>query len=122
MTSARARVSVELGRANDNDLAFVQRHPSTSLMQAEVIHALAELQHTRLGLQNPYSFTMTNVMQVRASRGCCTGLSRGMLSCAQLPFPWGVQGWRACPHAQPGCPTRGAPPAATRQQLHLLTG
>jgi len=22
-----------------------------------------------------------------------------------------VQGWRACPHAQPGCPTRGAPPA-----------
>jgi hypothetical protein len=25
-----------------------------------------------------------------------------------------VQGWRACPHAQPGCPTRGAPPAAAR--------
>ena len=33
-----------------------------------------------------------------------------------------VQGWRACPHAQPGCPTRGAPPAAARQlYLHLLT-
>jgi hypothetical protein len=44
----------------------VQRHPSLTLMQAEVIHALAELQHTRLGLQRPYSFTMTNVMQVRA--------------------------------------------------------
>jgi len=26
----------------------------------------------------------------------------------------------ACPHAQPGCPTRGAPPAAARQ-LPLLT-
>ena len=35
---------------------------------------------------------------------------------ARLP-PGGVQGWRACPHAQPGCPTRGAPPAAARQ-LH----
>ena len=34
---------------------------------------------------------------------------------AQLP-----SGWRACPHAQPGCPTRGAPPAAARQ-LHSLT-
>ena len=31
----------------------------------------------------------------------------------------GVQGWRACRHAQPGCPIRGAPPAAARQ-LHLL--
>jgi len=30
-----------------------------------------------------------------------------------------VQGWRACPHAQPGCPTRGAPPAEHRKtQLH----
>jgi hypothetical protein len=38
---------------------------------------------------------------------------------AQLP-PGGVQGWRACPHAQPGFPTRGAPPAAARR-LHLLT-
>ena len=38
---------------------------------------------------------------------------------ARLP-PGGVQGWRACPHAQPGCSTRGAPPAAARQ-LHLLT-
>jgi len=28
---------------------------------------------------------------------------------ARLP-PGGVQGWRACSHAQPGCPTRGAPP------------
>jgi len=39
---------------------------------------------------------------------------------AQLPSE-GVQGWRACahPNAQPGCPTRGAPPAAARQ-LHLL--
>ena len=33
----------------------------------------------------------------------------------------GVQGWRACSHAQPGCPTRGALPAAARQ-LHLLLG
>ena len=39
---------------------------------------------------------------------------------AQLA-PGGVQGWRACPHAQPGCPTRGAPPAAPARQLHLLT-
>ena len=38
---------------------------------------------------------------------------------ARLP-PGGVQGWRAGSHAQPGCPTRGAPPAAARQ-LHLLT-
>ena len=38
---------------------------------------------------------------------------------ARLP-PGGVQGWRACSHAQPGSPTRGAPPAAARQ-LHLLT-
>jgi len=38
---------------------------------------------------------------------------------ARLP-PGGVQGWRACPHAQPGCPTRGAPPASARQ-LHLHT-
>ena len=42
----------------------------------------------------------------------------------QLP-PGGVQGWRACPHAQPGCPTRGAPPAALlspvgRRSIHLL--
>jgi len=37
---------------------------------------------------------------------------------ARLP-PEGVQGWRACSHAQPGCPTQGAPPAAARQ-LHLL--
>ena len=33
---------------------------------------------------------------------------------AQLP-PGGIQGWRACPHAQPGCPTRGAPPAEHRK-------
>ena len=33
--------------------------------------------------------------------------------------PRGVQGWRACPNAQPGCSTRGAPSAAARQ-LHLL--
>ena len=33
---------------------------------------------------------------------------------ARLP-PGGVQGWRACPHAQPGCPTRGAPPAEHRE-------
>ena len=32
----------------------------------------------------------------------------------------GVQGWRACPHAQPGCPTRGASPAEPARQLHLL--
>jgi len=38
---------------------------------------------------------------------------------ARLPLG-GVQGWRAYPHAQPGCPTRGAPPAAARQLL-LLT-
>jgi len=38
---------------------------------------------------------------------------------ARLP-PEGVQGWRACPHAQPGCPIREAPPAAARQ-LHSLT-
>ena len=38
---------------------------------------------------------------------------------ARLP-PAGVQCWRACPHAQPGCITRGAPSAAVRQ-LHLLT-
>jgi len=37
---------------------------------------------------------------------------------AQLP-PGGVQGWRACPHAQPGCRTREAPPAAARQLLSL---
>ena len=41
----------------------------------------------------------------------------------QVPRPApsrGVQGWPACPHAQPGCPTPGAPSAAARQ-LHLLT-
>jgi len=32
--------------------------------------------------------------------------------------PEGVRGWRACAH--PGCPTRGAPPAAARQP-HSLT-
>jgi len=26
-----------------------------------------------------------------------------------------------CSHAQPGCPTRGAPPAAPARQLHFLT-
>ena len=26
-----------------------------------------------------------------------------------------------CPHAQPGCPTRGAPPSAPARQLHVLT-
>ena len=35
---------------------------------------------------------------------------------ARLP-PAGVPGWRACSHAQLGCPTRGAPSAAARQ-LH----
>ena len=35
---------------------------------------------------------------------------------AQLPSG-GVHGWRPCPHAQPGCPTRVAPPAAARR-LH----
>ena len=37
---------------------------------------------------------------------------------AQLP-PGGVQGLRACPHAQPGCPIRRAP-TATARQLHSL--
>jgi len=46
-------------------------------------------------------------------------INHGARQHAQLP-PEGVQGWRACPHAQPGCPTRGTPPAAARQ-LHLLT-
>jgi len=41
-------------------------------------------------------------------------------SIAQLP-PGGVQCLRACPHAQPGCPTRGAPPADTATQLHFLS-
>jgi len=45
--------------------------------------------------------------------------SLGVFVFARLP-PRGVQRWRACPHAQPGCPTRWAPPAAARQ-LHLLT-
>ena len=35
-----------------------------------------------------------------------------------LPPGEGVQGWRACAHAQPGCPTREAPSAAARQ-LHV---
>ena len=46
------------------------------------------------------------------------GLRVGVRVWAWLP-PGGVQGWRACPHAQPGRPSRGAPPAAARQ-LHLL--
>ena len=37
---------------------------------------------------------------------------------ARLP-PGGVQGWRAWPHAQPGCRIRGTPSASARQ-LHLL--
>jgi hypothetical protein len=37
---------------------------------------------------------------------------------AWLP-PGGVQGWRACSHAQPGCPTRGAPPAEHRKEASL---
>jgi len=39
---------------------------------------------------------------------------------AQLS-PGGVQGWRACPHAQPGCPTRGAPPAEQHRKAAPLT-
>lgn len=34
--------------------------------------------------------------------------------------PGEVQGWRACPHVPPGCPTRGVPAAASRQ-LYLLS-
>jgi len=34
--------------------------------------------------------------------------------------PGSLQGWWACSHAHPGCPTRETPPAAGRQ-LHLLT-
>jgi len=37
---------------------------------------------------------------------------------ARLP-PGGVQGGWACSHAQPGCPTRGAPSAAATQLLSL---
>jgi hypothetical protein len=62
------QLTLELGRtikwASDKDLAFVQRHPSVTLAQAEIIHALAELQHTRLGLHRPCSFTLTNVMAI----------------------------------------------------------
>ena len=39
---------------------------------------------------------------------------------AHLP-PGGVQGWRACLHAQPGRPTCGAPTTSSATQLHFLT-
>ena len=36
------------------------------------------------------------------------------------PSRGSLQGWRACPRAQPGRPTRGAPSAAPAWQLHSL--
>ena len=38
---------------------------------------------------------------------------------ARLP-PGGVHGWRVCPQAHPGCPTRGAPPAPQGSSTYLL--
>ena len=37
---------------------------------------------------------------------------------AQLPCRGSAGSAGVCPHAQPGCPTRGAPPAAPARQLH----
>jgi hypothetical protein len=36
-------------------------------------------------------------------------------------YPGGHRAGRACPHVQPGCPTRRAPPAAPARQLHMLS-
>jgi len=46
---------------NERDFELSSKYRQISLTQAEVINALASLQHTRLGLHDPYSFTATNI-------------------------------------------------------------
>mmetsp|Transcript_2723 Transcript_2723/g.5626 ORF Transcript_2723/g.5626 Transcript_2723/m.5626 type:complete len:1061 (-) Transcript_2723:680-3862(-) len=49
---------------NDLCFNFAQEHPTISFTDVEIIHALSALQNSRLGLLDPYSFTMTNISQM----------------------------------------------------------
>ena len=66
----------------------------------------------------PVRASGTSPFSREKSIGCTARIAR-IRQHAQL-HPGIVQGWRACTHAQPDYPTRGAPPAAARQ-LHLPT-
>jgi glutamate dehydrogenase len=50
--------------SNDSDFDLAMRQRFISLTQAEIIQALASLQQTRLGLNDPYTFTASNISQM----------------------------------------------------------
>ena len=57
---------------------------------------------------------------------CCPVVTRSHYLAVDLAFharlpPGRVQGWRACPHAQPGCPTSGGAPPDEHRKAAPLT-